>query len=150
MREFFSSPTFALRVEAVDGSSAASKAETDRIAAISKCRIQVHVYFNDLFVCKTEDVPLSRGFVAKFAHVYNLRIYEKPEVITLMVRERFGRTAWKELARVFVPLPLGDDENDELKQSSYGLDVTEFASDIVQNRFELKLKYAYCLRRRWP
>ncbi|KAH7727834.1 hypothetical protein AAVH_04878 [Aphelenchoides avenae] len=139
LREFFSTASYTLREEPVEASSITNKTENERIAAISKCRIQVQVYFNDLFVCKTEDVPMSRNFVAKFAHVYCLRIYEKPEEITLVVRERFGRTAWKELARIFVPLPVGDEESEAGNQATLkypGLDVIEFASDIVQNRYK--------------
>lgn len=52
------------------------KLDEERCAAIQKCRIRVQIYFNDILVCKTDEVPLGWNFVAHFSQVYNLKVFK--------------------------------------------------------------------------
>ncbi|KAI6232213.1 C2 domain-containing protein [Aphelenchoides besseyi] len=104
--------------------------DEERRKAIGKCRIRVQLYFNDIFVCKTEDVQLQADFTARFAQVYSLRVYERPEAVRLVVSERFDRNAWRDLAVVYVPFQSG------MTTVTPALEPMEFASEIVISSFK--------------
>lgn len=60
-----------------------------------------------------------------FRKVYQLRIYEPPESVMLLIRELHPGKGWVEISRVFIPFP--DEHND--------LDAIDFGSDIVVEKF---------------
>uniref|UniRef100_A0A915EGR8 Peptidase S1 domain-containing protein n=1 Tax=Ditylenchus dipsaci TaxID=166011 RepID=A0A915EGR8_9BILA len=120
---------------------AADKLETDRLAAIKKCRIQVLIHFNNLLVCTTDEATLNpRTFSANFCKFFDLEVFERPELLSLTVRERFGRGAWQIIAKIFLPIPEDqltkdvDLENNELEESC--LNAMQFASEITRGSYK--------------
>uniref|UniRef100_A0AC34R1M6 CC2D2A N-terminal C2 domain-containing protein n=1 Tax=Panagrolaimus sp. JU765 TaxID=591449 RepID=A0AC34R1M6_9BILA len=100
-----------------------------------KNKIQVLIFFNEILVCKTLAVPLQSDFSVQFGKVYQLRIYEPPNEIFLMIREFQPVKGWVEISRVFLPLPSSvEDQHSDLEQA-------EFASEIV---VEKTTKYLGC------
>lgn len=99
--------------------------DQERRAAINKCRIRVKIYFNDILVCKTDEVALNWDFTANFSQVYNLKVYEQPETVLLIVSEKFDRNTWRDLAKIYVPFVSGNDA--EIQP----LEPMEFASQIA-------------------
>uniref|UniRef100_A0A7E4VS45 C2 domain-containing protein n=2 Tax=Panagrellus redivivus TaxID=6233 RepID=A0A7E4VS45_PANRE len=91
--------------------------------AMQKVRLQVLIFFNDILVCRTASVKLLPDFSVEFRKVYQLRIYEPPENIMLVIRENHPGKGWMELARVYVPFP------EDLKVAE--LEELDFGSDVV-------------------
>lgn len=77
--------------------------DAERRAALGKCRLRLGLFFNDVLVAKTEPAMLRPDFSAAFEQVYALRVFEQPETVKLVLSEKFGAGAWKNLAEVFVP-----------------------------------------------
>lgn len=107
-----------------------------------------------MLVSTTEPKPFKDNlFCVDFSQIYELQVFEPPEELKLVIRERFGRGAWQNLAQVFLPLSediLEQEEiylhlntNDQVEEKEkngtkentfskiYGM---EFASDIVRGR----------------
>lgn len=98
--------------------------DQERKAAIGKCRVRVQIYFNDILVCKTDEVSLDWDFSATFSQVYNLKVYEQPETVMLVLSEKFDRNTWRDLAKIYVPFVLGQEFEPQLLESM------EFASQL--------------------
>jgi hypothetical protein len=104
--------------------------DEERQAAIKKCRIRVQIYFNDILVCKTEEVSLNWDFTANFSQVYNLKVYEQPETVMLIVSEKFDRNTWRDLTKIYVPFVLSGQEFE-----AQLLEPMEFASQLQIHAF---------------
>ena len=94
---------------------------------LSRIRIQILIFFNDTLVCRTPSTKLNPDFSVEFRKVYQLRIYEPPEKIMLLMRELQPVKEWVEISRVYIPFP--DDNNN--------LDEIEFGSDITVEKLDL-------------
>ena len=92
---------------------------------LQRVKLQVFIYFNDILVCKTSAVPLQPDFSVVFRKVFQLRIYEPPNEIYLVVKEFQPVNGWVELGKVYLPLP----ENEGEQHS--GLEKVEFGSALV-------------------
>lgn len=89
-------------------------------------------------------------FTIPFGEIISLRIFEKPEQLCLVLKEKFGQVGnWQNLANIFVPLPqiLSEeeelnDEGNELKNNKWitksGI---QFASTIVRKRLNFNFYY---------
>ena len=114
----------------------ASVADIDeaRREAIGRCRVRVQLLFNDIVVCYSDEASLSADFSAHIGQIFTLRVYEPPETITIVLSERFERGAWRELARIFVPV-VGEraDETPTVASAAAPLEPLQFASQIVVN-----------------
>lgn len=131
-QSFVTYPTFLLKEVKLTESKKPGKTEAERQSTMNKCRIQIQIFFNDILVCKTKPTPLSNEFIAKFTEIYNLRVFEKPENVTLVIMERFGRFGWRELARVFVPVPV--EAEDHPWEESSKLEAMQFASNLRMDK----------------
>ncbi|KAI1716265.1 coiled-coil and C2 domain-containing protein 2A [Ditylenchus destructor] len=140
IRDLFNYPSYELKeavipVPSTRPSQESQKLEEGRIDAIKRCRIQIQIHFNNILVCSTEEAFLNpKNFRVIFAKLFDLEIFERPEDISLTIRERFGRGPWQHVAQVFLPVPdINDDENkSEIGSSKNGLLSMEFASEIVR------------------
>ncbi|KAE9556318.1 hypothetical protein FO519_000501 [Halicephalobus sp. NKZ332] len=92
---------------------------------LQKVKIQVFIFFNDIPVCKTSAIPMQSDFSVSFRKVFQMRIYEPPSEVYLIVREFQPVKGWVELGKVYLPLP--ESKGDQ----SDGLNSVEFGSDVV-------------------
>lgn len=99
----------------------------ERRQSFSRCKIRLQLYFNDILVCKTDLSTLQWDFCATFRQIYSLKVYEQPETVKLVVSEKFGNGAWRDLANVFVPFNW--DNNTKLEPM-------EFASEVEMGSFK--------------
>lgn len=87
---------------------------------LAKIKIQVLIFFNDTLVCRTPSTKLNTDFSVDFRKVYQLRIYEPPEKVMLLIRELQPGSGWVELSRVYIPFP---DDQKELEEIDFGSDI---------------------------
>ncbi|KAF7632953.1 CC2D2AN-C2 domain-containing protein [Meloidogyne graminicola] len=152
LEAFFRSPLFVLSERSVKGDEEGGQQqqipeiENQRRQAILNCRYQVQIFFNDLLVCSSQEQKMEwPEFTIPFGEIISLRIFEKPEQLCLVLKEKFGQGGnWQNLANIFVPLPqiLSEeeelnDEGNELKNNKWitksGI---QFASTIVRKSFK--------------
>ncbi|KAI1724496.1 coiled-coil and C2 domain-containing protein 2A [Ditylenchus destructor] len=102
IRDLFNYPSYELKeavvpVSTTRPSQESQKLEEGRIDAIKRCRIQIQIHFNNILVCSTEEAFLNhKNFRVTFAKLFDLEIFERPEDISLTIRERFGRGPWQQ------------------------------------------------------
>uniref|UniRef100_A0A914PPB6 CC2D2A N-terminal C2 domain-containing protein n=1 Tax=Panagrolaimus davidi TaxID=227884 RepID=A0A914PPB6_9BILA len=113
IREFTQLPVFVL--ENVENKELPNTKKT-----LSKIRIQVLIFFNDTLVCRTPSTKMNTDFSVDFRKVYQLRIYEPPEKVMLLIRELQPGSRWIELSRVYIPFP---DDQKELEEIDFGSDI---------------------------
>uniref|UniRef100_A0A914Y9N7 CC2D2A N-terminal C2 domain-containing protein n=1 Tax=Panagrolaimus superbus TaxID=310955 RepID=A0A914Y9N7_9BILA len=63
---------------------------------------------------------MAKDFSVDFRKVYQLRIYEPPEKVMLLIRELQPGSGWVELSRVYIPFP---DDQKELEEIDFGSDI---------------------------
>ncbi|CAJ0595713.1 unnamed protein product [Cylicocyclus nassatus] len=88
------------------------QAERSRLDLLKKTSVHVILHFNDMFVCKSESLPLN-DFQYRFDQLFNLEIVSEPKTITATIVEKSGTTK-KTIAKVNIPLP-SDSEEDSLQ-----------------------------------
>ncbi|KAL7079662.1 hypothetical protein ACQ4LE_001343 [Meloidogyne hapla] len=141
---FFRSPLFVLseremkhnsedKDEEQKGRQQIPEMEKQRRQAVSNCRYQVQIFFNNLLVCSSEEHKLEwPEFSVPFGEIISLRVFEKPEQLCLSLKEKFGIGGnWQLLAEIYIPLPKfwGDEEEEENDEDE---------DEIVKNKWTAK------------
>nr|CAD2159562.1 unnamed protein product [Meloidogyne enterolobii] len=132
---FFRSPLFVLSEKEVDEEKQEKgklpEIERQRRQAVSDCRYQVQIFFNNLLVCSSQEHKLDwPSFSVPFGEIISLRVFEKPKQLSILLKEKFGGGNWQLLAEIFIPLPKileGEEEN-----------VLEEDEEIIKNKWMSK------------
>nr|CAD2198376.1 unnamed protein product [Meloidogyne enterolobii] len=92
---FFRSPLFVLSEKEVaeekQQKGKLPEIERQRRQAVSDCRYQVQIFFNNLLVCSSEEHKLEwPSFSVPFGEIISLRVFEKPKQLSILLKEKFG------------------------------------------------------------
>ncbi|CAK5033492.1 unnamed protein product [Meloidogyne enterolobii] len=147
---FFRSPLFVLSEKEVDEEKQQQvklpEIERQRRQAVSDCRYQVQIFFNNLLVCSSEEHKLEwPSFSVPFGEIISLRVFEKPKQLSILLKEKFGSGGnWQLLAEIFIPLPkilegeeVEEDEDEEIIKNKWMSKTgIQFASTIVRGSYK--------------
>ncbi|XP_059868776.1 coiled-coil and C2 domain-containing protein 2A [Delphinus delphis] len=81
------------------------RVEVLRREDVKRRSLYLKVTFNNKEVSRTDSRPLGADFRVHFGQIFNLKIFNWPESLTLQVYETVGHSGTTLLAEVFLPIP---------------------------------------------